>query len=523
MPINFNPTPQHPPRQIFEVGDAISQMPAFSNVYHSIFDFIEGGGLAALGYDGQTIADWRRNIRPGVVWIGGKPSETDFFRMMMGGTPKETEGTDLTIQYNGAIDFNVYAANDAAGTTGTVTGGCYYGNVVNSDYTGPYVSFTLATSAYSDNGANIGVAVGHQLLIQNDQKWITIFKIDKTTPYAFVIYAYPMDQNYTAQIYGGWPMLPNRVQMTTGYSDEFTTINHTEWETPGYLKVIQPFKLRTGWEVLQNLDSGYKDVIQFPIIFDMISGALIDSWDFKAMADGRERMIMAENLLFFTGEALTNTTVMNAAYSPKQYNGFEGFLTSIFYGGGNIKQFDNAYGFDLDVDYTQIILENDALKQSNEYLLMGGKAFMMSMQRRTQDAFKGNSGSCTFETFERMGEERANIKRYGVDSWHWLGATLHIKEIGAWSDSRWIGNGYYKNMGIMMPGMGLTDSNGQSVNPVEYWKPKGKRESHMWEEYWLDHRTSKDRAEKYSGDIYDTVMMSVNGVEQMYAIMPTYL
>ena len=523
MAIKFNTTPVHSQRQIFEVGDAVSQMPAFSDVYHSIFDFIENGGLFALGYNGNTIANWRRNIRPGVVWIGGRPSETDFFRMMMGGTPKETDGTDLTIQYNSAIDFNIYAADDASGTTGTVTGGCYYGNVVDGNYTGPYVSFTIATSAYSNNGQNCNVNIGDQILIQNDQKWIQVIKIDTTTPYAFVIYAVPFDQNYTPQIYAGWPMLPNHVQMTTGYSDEFTTINHSEWETPGYLKVIQPFKLRTGWEVLQNLDSGYKDVIQFPVIFDMVTGALIDSWDFKAMADGRERMIMAENLLFFTGETLTNVTVQNAAYSPNQYNGFEGFLTTIFYGGGNIKQIDNSYGFDLDVDYTQIILQNDALKLSPEYLMLCAKPFIMSMQRRTQDAFKNNSGACTFETFERMGEESANIKRYGVNSWSWLGATLHIKEVGAWSDSRWVGNAYYKNMGIMMPGLGLTDSNGQSVNPVEYWIPKGQRESHQWKEFWLDHRTSKDRAEKWSGDIYHTVMMSVNGVENMYAIMPTYL
>ncbi len=523
MAIVFNTTPQHPPRQILEVGDAISQMPAFSDLYHSIFDFIENGGLASLGYNGADIARWRRNIRPGVIWIGGKPSETDFFRMMMGGTPKETDGTDLTIEYNSAIDFNIYAANDASGTTGTVTGGCYYGNVVNGNYTGPYVQFQIATSGYSNNGQNVNLNIGDQVLILNDNKWIQVFKIDTTTPYAFNVYAYPFDQNYTPQIYGGWPMLPNHVQMTTGYSDEFTSIVHTEWETTGYLKVIQPWKLRTDWEVLKNLDTGYKDVLQFPIIFDMVTGALIDSWDFKAMADARERMIMAENLLFFTGEVLTNTTATAAAYSVNQYNGFEGFLSTIFYGGGNIRQFDNSYGFDLDVDYTAIILANDALKLSPEYLMLGAKPFRMSMERRTQDAFKNNSGTCTFETFERMGEEKSNIKRYGVDSWQWLGATLHFKEVGAWSDSRWVGNAYFKNMGIMMPGLGITDSNGQAVNPVEYWIPKGHVEGHEWRETFRDHMLLNDKAEKWSGTVSHSIMMSVNAVENMYAIMPTYL
>ncbi len=164
-------------------------------------------------------------------------------------------------------------------------------------------------------------------------------------------------------------MIPNHVQMTSGYSDSSTISIHSEWETTGYLKVIAPFELQRSWDTPIDLDKAYKDVIQFPIIFDTVTGAEIDSWDFKAMANGRNDMVMAENLLFFTGEVLGNTALTNANYTNK-YTGFEGLLTTIFYGGGNIKEFDNAYGFDLDVDYTQIILQNDALKLSTEYLLM---------------------------------------------------------------------------------------------------------------------------------------------------------
>jgi hypothetical protein len=364
--------------------------------------------------------------------------------------------------------------------------------------------------------------VGDQIYIYNDSKLVTVFKIDTTTPYAHVVYVFPFDQNYTIQIYGGQPMLPTHVQLTTGFSDNTTTIDHSEWETTGYLKTIAPWAIRTGYQVPVELGMSYKDILQFPIIFDTVNGALIDSWDLKAAASARERMIMAENIFFFTGEVMTNVTVNDAAYTNK-YTGFEGFLTSIFYGGGNIREFDDAYGFDLDVDYRQIILQNDALKLSEEYLMLCPIAFRMGMETRVQDAFKGNSGSCTFETFERSGDMRGDIKRLGVDSYRWLGKTLHIKEVGAWSDSRWIGNAYFKNMGIMMPGTGLTDSNGQAVNPVEYWMPKGQTEGGMWAEYWQDHRKSSDRATKISGDIYHQVMMSVNAVENMFAIMPTYL
>lgn len=522
MAIAYETTAPNTPRKIFQVDDAIDQLSAFPDVYRGLFEFIENGGLASLGYNAEDLAMWRRNIRPGVVWVGGRPSETDFFRMMMGGTPKETDATDLTIEYNSAIDFNIYAQNDASGTTGTVTGGCYFGNVVNGNYTGPYAQFNIATSGYADNGTKCNVNVGDQLLIYNDNKWVQVIKKDTTTPYAHIIYVAPFDPNYIIQIYGGYPMIPNHVQMTSGYSDHNTIVVHSEWETTGYFKTIQPFSLQRDWETPVDLMKGYRDIIQFPIIFDTITGAEMDSWDFKAMADGRNDMIMAENLLFFTGEILGNTALTNAGYTNK-YGGFEGLLTTIFYGGGNIKEFDNSYGFDLDVDYTQIIYQNDALKLSTEYLLMGSKRFTGNMQRRCQDAFKGNSGACTFNTFERGGAEMADIKRLGVNSWMWLGATLHIKEIGAWSDSRWIGNGYFKNMGIMLPGDGLTDSNGQVVNPVEYWLPKGRQESGMWREEWRDHRKLSDKAARFSGTIYHDVMMSVNGVENMFAIMPKFL
>ncbi len=522
MAIPFNTSPIHAPRQIFQVGEAISQFQAFDDVYRGLFDFIEGDGLADLGYNGDDIARWRRAIRPGVIWIGGRPSETNFFKMMMGGEPKTIDATDYTIEYNSAIDFNIYAQNDAAGTTGTVAN-AYYGDVVNANYVGAYVQFAIATSGYSDNGTKSNVNVGDQLFIQNDAKWVQVIRVDTTTPYAHQVYAAPFDTDYIPQIYAGYPILPSHVQMTTGYSDADTIVVHSEWETTGYLKVIQPYNLQREWEVPIDLLRTYKDVIQFPIIFDTVTGAVLETWEFKAMSDARNDMIMSENLLFFTGETMKNTVIKNAAFRENMYNGFDGLLPSIFYGGGNIRQYDNSYGFDLDVDYTQIILQNDALKLSTEYLLLCSKSFRMTMERRIQDAFKNNSGACTFETFKRGGAEMADIKRLGVNSWMWLGATLHIKEVGAWSDSRWIGNGYIKNMGIMLPGDGLTDSSGQSVAPAEFYMPRGMSESQQWTEIVRDHRKLSDKADKFSGGITHQIMMSINGVENMFAIMPQYL
>lgn len=521
MAIAFNLTPQHDPRKITSVGNAQSQLADFSGMYRQLWDFVEDGGLDQFGIAAEDIARWRANFREGVVNIGGRPSEIDFFRMMMGGTPKETDGSDLYIEYNSAIDFNIYAENGAVGTSGTVTG-AYFGSVVNGSYTGAYAVFDIAVDTYADNGALSNINVGDQIYIYNDSQWVQVIKKDTTSAFAHHITVAPLDPNYVITIYAKQPMLPNHVQMVTGYSDINTSLPHSEWETLGYIKKIQPFSLRTDWETPRNLEKAYKDIIQFPIAFDMTTGAEMDSWDFKAMADGRERMIMSENMLFWSGQPLANTSLTNSSYT-NQYNGFEGFVTTMFYGGGNIQQYDNGYGWDIDVEGMQIIFSNDALKKSTEFLLLDSKRFQFNMERRSQDMFKNNSGACTFDTFERMGDGRADVKRLGVNSYMWGNNTFHMREVGAWSDSRWVGNGYFPNMAVILPGDGLTDSKGQRVAPVEYYIPQGRKVSGMWAEYWRDEMQGANHADKFSGTITHDVMMSVNGVENMYAIMPKYL
>lgn len=120
-----------------------------------------------------------------------------------------------------------------------------------------------------------------------------------------------------------------------------------------------------------------------------------------------------------------------------------------------------------------------------------------------------------------MGDDRAQIKRLGVNSYMWGTTTIHIKVAGAFSVRRLIGTGYYPNMALILPGDGMTDSNGNRVAPVEYWMPKGRRVSGLWEETWVDGMTQLSQAEKFVGTIKHDIMMSVNGVENMWAIMPT--
>lgn len=514
--IAFNLNPVHAPRTITSVGDALQELPAFSTLYRQLYDAIEDGNIP--GASPEDLATWRINFRSGVVNIGGRPSEIDFFRMLMGGTPKETDSTQLAVRYNSAVDFNIYAQNSATGTTGSVTNATW-GTYVNQTYTGPYAQFQIAVNTYANDGQDSNINVGDFIYIPNDAQMVQVIKKDTSTDYAHQIYVAPLDENYVINIYGQQPMLPGHVQFSTGYSDFTTNPPHTEWETLGYTKIINPYSLRTSWETARELEKAYKDVLQFPIIFDMVTGAEMDSFDFKAAADARERLIMAENMIFFEGQVYNNSS-LKVASATNKYNGFDGLTTSMFYGGGNIQTYTPTYGWDLDVDYNQIRYKNDALKLSNEMLMVCALRFSDGLQRRSQDMFKNNSGACTFDTFKRMGGGMDDIKRLGVKSYQWGTTTIHIKVAGAFSDSRWIGTGYYPNFALILPGDGMTDSNGNAVPPVEYWIAKGRRVSGMWEETWVDGMQQYQQAEVFRGTIKHDIQMSVNGVENMWAIMP---
>lgn len=521
--INFARTPLYPQRLTGSVGSATSQLPAFSNIYRQLRDFIDNGGLTSLGYSETEIARWNSDFRPGVIWIGGAPSEINFFQDLMGGTTKEIPSSDYYIEYNSAIDLNIYAENAATGGSGTVTGGCYYGNVVNGNYTGNFAQFAIAASQYINGGQNSNINVGDSIYIYEDAKWVQVIKKDTTTNFAHQVYVVAYDPSYVINIPAKQAMLPSHVQITNGYSDFNTAIVHTEWETPGYIKRIQPFSLRIDWETPRNLGRAWQDLVTFPMIFDTITGAYLDSFDLKATQDARNNMVMAENLAFFQAEVMKNPSLTVDFYT-QQYNGFAGYTNELFFGGGNIYPVDPSYGFDIDVDFNQITLQNDAQKLSTEFMMIAAKNFRRTLENRSQDMFLNNSGQCTFETFERgpLGAlDNTSLVRKGINSYNWGGDTLHIKTVGSWSDRRWIGNKWFPNFAIIMPGTGLTDSQGNPTGPVEFWKPTGTTVPAGWSEEFRDHMKLSDKADKFSGTITDTLEMSVNAIENVFGIVPT--
>lgn len=133
-------------------------------------------------------------------------------------------------------DYNIYAENDAKGTTGSVDGATF-ANTVNGIYTGPYAVFTLALNNYTDEGKTSNIDVSDSLYIHHDAAAVLVIKKDATIPYAHHIYVAPYNANYIINIYAKQPMAPSRVKVTGGYTEFTSDPKQTEWETIGIKEI----------------------------------------------------------------------------------------------------------------------------------------------------------------------------------------------------------------------------------------------------------------------------------------------
>jgi hypothetical protein len=537
MPLFFGTPGGQPLRQQLTVGQATEQFQPFSNLYRGFWDAVLAG--AVPGFSPNQISTWRAAFREGIVNVGGKPSKINFFREAFGGTPKEIEATDYYIKYNSRLDFNIYSQNGGTNTvytSGSPLAGCNYGQYVDANFplsgSALVCQFQIAAGTYSPDGMESNIAVGQTIHVPTDGHDLLVIKVDKSVPYAHQVYAVPSQPGYTPDVLPLQAMSVNRMITTSGYSDTNTSPVTSQFQSNGYIKLVQPYQLRTDSETPKDLDAAYQDVLQFAILFDPVTGAKIDTFDFLAMQSLRENALMSENQYYWMGEPKTNPAIFGTGITyTNKYGGFYGLVPSIFYGGGYIDQYDPGVGWDLDSNWLRWIYQIDAQKKSTEYVMIGAKKLLDGINRKANQMYQNNSGSCTFETFKwwyspdgSAPDQEGVIKRLDIRSFYAWGNTLHMKWETALSDQNFIGIGYMPNFGIMLPGEGNVDSNGMQTPPVEFLIPKGRMENYDYREWFQDMEQTGDlHATKWHFEIRKTIQMAVHGVENDLAIVPTVI
>lgn len=480
---------------VYTVRDALDQLKAFD----AAFEVGPHGSVNNATLTEAQRVNWRAQVRDGVIHCDNMEVELDFFEKIFAGTgPTKLEATDLYIKYDCGKQYNIFA-QDAA--VATLPGGP--------------VTFTLMKSNHSKDGKHSNIAVNGNIYVYEDEQWLRVTKVDTTIDYAHAVTAVPFSKGYIANIRKGKAMMFNPVRFVDCFS---CTIPNSTWENPGYLKKVQPFRVRKDWEQPYCIDGPYHDIMQFHLIFNS-DGTEADSFEAYNKTRAREEMQAMKNLAFFIGQRIDNPAIVGM-FNDDMYLGFEGVIPSLKYGGGGIYDFDPAVGFDIVDDFGSIILQQDSQKRSKEFLGLAGINFMMGLQRRSGKTFKNATGSCTFETFRRSGMSQSDIEILGVESVKWMNYSIHWKQVDAWSDSRYLGHGDFPNMSILMPTTGLKDSKGSTVSPIEFYEVGSNKQPSTLQEITRDHFALESGCEKLSGSLIESYMMAMHCQSQWILLNP---
>lgn len=470
------------------VGDAISQLPAFNAIYES-----SANSCTMNNCDPNRAAEWAKAVYDEVLNCSGTPTELDFFEKAFasGGRTKQIDATDLYIKYNCDVDYNQYAAAEAIGA-------------------GPGVAtnFTILRSGHSGDGKYTNIHVGGELYIYEDHRWVVVTAVNTTVDYAHVATVVPKDANYTVHIRKGKKMLFQTVRFIDGYSCSVPT---TTWMTPGYIKKVSPMRLRKDWEQPMDLTRGYKDRLQFGILFDN-EGREVEGWLPYQSIKAREEFKYAKNLMCFLGERVTNSALVGTGLTLEndKYAGYDGYLPTMRYGGGTVYDYNTSVGLSLEADFMPVIKRQDSLKRSKDFMVLYGFDFMTGLVRNNGETFKASAGQNNLSVFKQMGADLDVIQKLKIEQYSYMGYTFNFKAMDALSDTRSIGNYDMPYLGMAMPLSGVRDSSGNAVNAIEFFQPHGTESGTYWESGVRDHRYLQDGCEKWSGSITETMMMAVH-------------
>lgn len=481
--------------KIVTVGDALDKLRAFSAIYESG----KAGSVNNCDLDDNQKAYWRNQVYDAVINCGGEPTEFDFFEKVYGGTKtKRLEATDLYIDYRCDKDYNIMAAGAVQGNT-----------------PGGAATFQLIRANHSADGKYSNASVGGQIYIYEDRRWVRVTAVTKTTNFAHTVTVQPLDGDYTVNIRAGKKMMFNPTRFVDGLSCSAPV---STWETPGYVKKVSPIDLRLSWEQPMDLSAGYQDILQFAIMFDD-NGQQVDGWIPYSRMDCARNFKFAKNMYWMMGERVTNSAFIGTGLvlNNGKYSGFDGYLTTMRFGGGNVREYDPVVGINLEADFLPVIKRQDSLKKCKNFLIEHGLDFMEALVRNMGNIFKDSAGQINLNVFKQLGANMDIVQKLELQHYSFLGFNFEFNRMSALTDSRSIGNYDMPYLGMMMPLDMQKDSKGNSVPAIEFFEPYGTGEVGPYTEIGpIDHRYLTDMCNKWSGYIEEKVMATTHCPQNHY-------
>jgi hypothetical protein len=469
-------------QKLFSVKDVQDEIKQFNALY----EVDEKKSSSNTCGDSARALNWRKYVREAVINCAGTPVELDFFEKIGGGKTELIPAKEMSFKQNCDFDYNIVAKTSQEGA-------------------GPGAPFwiTLHRSVHSVNGKTSYPIKGWELFIYEDMQYLRILDKNTDVDYAHKLYVAPKNKRYTGNVRAGKKIMVSPATQVGGY-----TCNTDETGvhiTPGFFYNMTMLRLRVQWKQAVDLMKGYRDVLQFGIMFDN-DGNEINCWEYYKKIKAREQLKLAFNLQMFTGQKADNVDVLNEM-SDNSYPGFDGYVTQVMNGGGNVIPYDVQYGIDPETDFGAMMLKQDSMKRNSEWTMLSALNFDMAFDKNFNKMLKDSNVSCSFETFKRTGSNMEDIKRLNIRSVMLWNMTVHRKAFSALNDTRLIGNGDFPWWAFFMPTVGPKDQYGRSVPPLEFFTNQGCALTGQHEEHQYDAREEKNGCEEIGGWMSKTIGM----------------
>lgn len=455
------------------------------------FNGLESGDIC--GTPDATMR-WKRNVSEDYInCCNANKMESNFFMDMFSGTPKQIETTDYHQRFRSHEDENILSKSAGLNAAGLTQ------------------RFQLDKSSHSGNGTASPMFEGMMLFNYTTNQTLKVTDINTSTPYAFIIEVASTTTD-NAVIAAGDKMMRIPAVMVGGYT---CPVGETTMNTHFTTKRINKMRLAKHWKMNLDVDKPYADEFLFAPWIDKNGNEHVKALP-TLKRRAMEEITQAANLLLFIGNTVTNPAITTT------WDGGEGLLASIR-GAGKEWEYDPSMGFSLLNDFKQIILAEDGEKSTTEWMIMGSLNFLASMTEQARIDTNNEVLPLDFGTVRRTGISQQEIEKYSITSFKYLNRKVMFKEWSQLNKTKGIGNNYFPDLGIMLAMNGLTNSKGETVPPMQFYRSASAKHG-IWEDLEEIDRDNRmiTGCESIEGDIRKTVFWIVNCPDSHYLIDPNY-
>ena len=391
--------------------------------------------------DKNAALAWQKNVSEDLInCCGNNRMDTNFFMDIWSSNPKTINTTDYLQRYEGNENQNISSDSNGMEAPGLTQ------------------RFTLGRSSHSGAGTESPLFVGMMLYNSRSNQTYKVTNINKTAVWGHQITVISTNL-LNVDIAKGDKMIRIPAVAVGGKACSVgaTTIN-THFTTKGLNKL----RLATSWCMDIEMDKPYKDNVLFPIFVDR-NGKRHDTALPVLKINAIDQITQAANLMLFIGNKLTNPAI-----AVNDFSGGEGMIDAIK-GAGNMWDYPAATGFSLINDMQEIIMKEDAMKRTSEWLMLGSLRFLAGMTDQLRKDTKSEILAQDFSTISRGGADKEIITKYDVQGYKVLGKKVMFKEFSELNNANSLGNGIFPDLGILLAMDGLRTTAAKSVPPVEFF------------------------------------------------------